>query len=101
MDDAQSLSHSRWNCKYHVVWIHKYRRKKLFYALRHQIAPVLRELAYHKESEILEGKLMIDHVHMMIMISPKYAVSSVIGYINGKSAIYIARNFRGIKKNFV
>ena len=101
MDEAQSLAHSRWDCKYHVVWIPKYRKKKLFYSLRHQIAPVFRELAHHKESEILEGHLMPDHVHMLIMIPPKYAVSSVIGSIKGKSAIFIARNFRGIKRNFI
>ena len=101
MDESSSLSHTKWECKYHVVWIPKYRKKRLFYVLRQEIGPVLRELARQKESEIIEGHLMEDHVHMLISIPPKYSVSSVIGYIKGKSAIYIARNFQGRKRNFV
>ncbi|MBQ7738496.1 MAG: IS200/IS605 family transposase [Desulfovibrionaceae bacterium] len=81
MDESSSLSHTKWECKYYVVWIPKYRKKRLFYALRQEIGPVLRELARQKECEIIEGHLMEDHVHMLISIPPKYSVSSVIGYI--------------------
>ncbi len=100
MTDTQSLAHTKWECKYHVVWIPKYRRKKLFSELRKELGPVLRELAKQKGSEIIEGKLLIDHVHILIAIPPKYAVSQVIGYIKGKSAIHIARNYVGRRKNF-
>ncbi len=99
MTNTQSLAHTTWECKYHVVWIPKYRRKKLFVEIRRELGPVLRELARQKESEILEGKLLIDHVHMLIAIPPKYAVSQVIGYLKGKSAIHIARTFGGRQKN--
>ena len=91
MNDPQSLAHTKWECKYHVVWISKYRKKKLFEGLRKELGPVLRELARHKESEVLEGRLMLDHVHMLIAIPPKYVVAQVVGYIKGKSAIYVAR----------
>ena len=100
MNDPQSLAHTKWECKYHVVWIPKYRKKKLFEGLRKELGPVLRELARHRESEILEGRMMLDHVHMLIAIPPKYAVSQVVGYLKGKSAIYIARNYGGRQKNF-
>ncbi len=100
MTNEQSLAHTKWECKYHVVWIPKYRRKKLFGEIRRELGPILRELAKNKESEILEGKMMVDHVHMLISIPPKYAISQVIGYIKGKSAIHIARTFGGRQKNF-
>ena len=99
MRDYQSLSHTRWDCKYHVVYIPKKRKKRIFGALRKHLGEVLHELALQKESKILEGHLMPDHVHMCISIPPKYSVSSVVGYINGKSAIQIARQF-GRKQNF-
>ena len=101
MKTPDSIAHTTWICKYHVVWIPKYRKKQLFGVLRKEIAPVMKDLARQKECEILEGKLMPDHVHMLIAIPPKYSVSSVIGFIKGKTAIYIARNFRGKKRNFV
>jgi putative transposase len=100
MNNYQSLAHTKWECKYHVVWIPKYRRKKLFGELRKELGPVLRELAKQKGSEIIEGKFLVDHVHILIAIPPKYAVSQVIGYIKGKSAIHIARNYGGRRKNF-
>ena len=99
MRDYQSLSHTRWDCKYHVVYIPKKRKKKLFGALRRHLGALFHELALHKESTILEGHVMPDHVHMCISIPPKYAVSNVVGYIKGKSAIHIARQF-GKKRNF-
>ncbi len=100
MHPEQSLSHAKWDCKYHIVWIPKQRRKRLFGELRQELGPVLRELARQKESEILEGHLLPDHVHMLISIPPKYAVAQVIGYIKGKSAIWIARTYSGRQRNF-
>ncbi len=101
MNNVQSLSHSRWDCKYHVVWIPKCRRKALYGQLRQYLGEVLRELARHKESKILEGHLQPDHIHMLIAIPPKYAVSQVIGYMKGKSAIHIARTYLGQRKNYI
>ena len=100
MNDLQSLSHSVWDCKYHVVWIPKCRRKVLYGQLRKYLGQVLRELAVQKESKVVEGHLMGDHVHMLISIPPKYAVAQVVGFLKGKSAIHIARTYGGQKKNF-
>jgi putative transposase len=88
VDDYESLSHTKWDCKYHVVFIPKYRRKVLYVDLRRYLGDVFRKLALQKESRIEEGHLMADHVHMLIAIPPKYAVSQVIGFIKGKSAIH-------------
>ena len=95
MRDVQRLSHSKWECKYHVVFIPKCRKKVLYGELRKHLGKVFRELARQKESEVEEGHLMPDHVHMLISIPPKYSVAQVVGYIKGKSAIHIARNFSG------
>ena len=94
MDDYESLSHSKWECKYHVVFIPKCRRKTLYGELRQHLGEVFRRLAMQKECRVEEGHLMPDHVHMMISIPPKYAVSQVIGYIKGKSAIHLAGLWR-------
>ena len=101
MDNGESLSHTMWECKYHVVFIPKYRRKTLYQELRRHLGEVFRRLAEQKESRIEEGHLQADHVHMMISIPPKYAVSQVIGYIKGKSAIHLARVYGERKRNFV
>ena len=101
MRQVGSLNHSRWECKYHVIFIPKYRKKVIFGQIRSELGEVLRRLAGQKESRIEEGHLMPDHVHMMISIPPKFAVSQVIGYIKGKSAIYIARQYMERKRNFV
>ena len=101
MDKIESLSHSKWECKYHVVFIPKCRRRTLYEQLRRDLGEVFRTLAEHKESRIEEGHLMLDHVHMLIAIPPKYAVSQVIGYIKGKSAIHIARTYAERRRNFV
>ena len=101
MDEFESLSHSRWECKYHVVFIPKCRRKMLYETLRPHLGEVFRRLAQQKESQILEGHLMADHVHMLIAIPPKYAVSQVVGYIKGKSAIHLARVYAEQRRNFV
>jgi putative transposase len=100
MTQLQSLAHTKWVCKYHLVWIPKYRKKKLFGDLRRELGPVLRALAQQRESEIQEGHMMSDHVHILISIPPKYAVSQVVGYIKGKSAIHIARSYMGRQRNF-
>src|SRR5271157_4217150 len=101
MDEYESLSHSKWECKYHVVFIPKGRRKALYGDLRKYLGEVFRKLAEQKESRIEEGHLLPDHVHMMISIPPKYAVAQVIGFIKGKSAIHLARVYGGRKQNFV
>ena len=101
MDKTESLNHTKWECKYHVVFIPKGRRKTLYAELRKHLGEVFRTLAQHKESRIEEGHLMVDHVHMMISIPPKYAVSQVVGYIKGKSAIHLARVYGEKKRNFV
>jgi putative transposase len=100
MNDIQCLSHTKWDCKYHVVWIPKYRRKTLFGELRSNLVDVFHELARQKESKIIEGHLQPDHIHMLISIPPKYSVAQVIGYMKGKSAIHIARTYLGQRKNF-
>jgi len=99
--DYESLSHSTWDCKYHVVFIPKCRRKTLYGELRQHLGRAFRTLTEQKESRIEEGHLMRDHVHMLISIPPKYAVAHVIGFIKGKSAIHIARTFMDRKRNFV
>lgn len=101
MNDSETLSHTQWECKYHVVFIPKYRRKVLYGELRRHLGEVFRELAAQRESRVEEGHLMGDHVHMMVSIPPKYSVAQVVGYIKGKSAIHIARTFVGRKRNFV
>jgi len=100
MKEYQSLSHTRWDCKYHIVFIPKKRKKKIFGALRKHLGEIFHELAQHQEAKIVEGHLMPDHVHICISIPPKYAVSRVVGYIKGKSAIAIARRFGGRERNF-
>lgn len=100
MNNEYSLSHTKWECKYHSTWIQKYRKKQLYGDLRTYLGEVFRDLAQRRECEILEGQLMPDHAHMVISIPPKYAVSQVVGFIKGKSAIHIARQYAGRKKNF-
>lgn len=101
MNVAGSLAHSKWVCKYHIVFIPKYRRKALFGELRRHLGEVFKELARQKECTIEEGHLRPDHVHLLISIPPKHSVSQVVEYLKGKSAIHIARVFMGRKKNFV
>ena len=100
MNRQDNLQHTKYECKYHVVFIPKYRRKILFKEIRRYLGEVFHDLARQKESRIEEGHMLEDHVHMLVSIPPKYVVSSVIGYIKGKSAIHIAREYRGKKKNY-
>jgi len=94
-----SLSHSKWDCKYHVVFVPKRRRKVIFGQTRRQLGAIFHALARQKECQIIEGHLMPDHVHMCIAIPPKHPVASVIEFLKGKSAIAIAR-LSGKERNF-
>ena len=91
MHEWESLSHVKWECKYHVMIIPKYRRKVIYGRLKRQIGPILRELCRQKGVELLEGHLMPDHVHMCVSIPPKYSVAHTIGFLKGKSAVRIHR----------
>ena len=99
-ESYESLSHSRWDCKYHVVFVTKYRKKVLYGKIRRYLGRVFHELANHRGCTIIEGHMVQDHVHMLIKIPPKYSVAEVVGYIKGKAAISIARQFGGRKRNF-
>jgi len=96
----ESLSHSKWDCTYHVVFVPKYRRKVLYGKIRKYLGPKFHELANQRGCKVVEGHMVQDHVHMMIQIPPKLSVAEAIGYIKGKSAIAVARQFGGRKKNF-
>ena len=95
-----NLSHSIWDCKYHLVFVPKYRKKSLYGNIRQYLKGCLSELAQQKQSKIVSGYISEDHVHMCIEIPPKYALSEVVGYLKGKSAIAVARQFGGKRKNF-
>jgi putative transposase len=101
MNTFESLKHTKWECKYHIVFIPKYRKKVLYQQLRRELGAVFRDLAQRQESEIIEGHLMADHVHMLISIPPKHSVSSIKGFMKGKSAIHIARVYAGRRRNYV
>ena len=101
MNTFDSLKHTTWECKYHVVFIPKYRKKVLYQQLRRELGTVFRELVKRQEGEVLEGHLMADHVHMLISIPPKHSVSAVMGFVKGKSAIHIARVYAGRRRSFV
>src|SRR5260370_31682807 len=101
MDEYESLSHTKWYSKYHVVFITKCRRRTIYGELRPHLGEMFRKLAQQKESRIEEGHLLADHVHMSISIPPKYAVSQVVGFIKGKSAIHLARVYGEKKRSFV
>jgi putative transposase len=101
METYETLKHTKRECKYHVVFIPKCRKKVLYGHIRRELGRVIRELAGQKECQVEEGHLMADHVHMMISIPPKYSVAQVMGYIKGKTAIHIARVYAGRRKSFV
>lgn len=100
MREVNSLRHTRWECKYHVVFIPKCRRQVLFGQIRRELGEVFHRLAGQRESRIEEGHLMPDHVHMLLSIPPKYAVAQVVGYIKGKSTIHVARTYLGRQRNY-
>lgn len=101
MHDEQSLSHTKWDCKYHVIWIPKYRKKSIFGDLRKYLGGIFRDLAKQKECTVIEGHLLPDHVHTLLSIPPKYSVAQIMGFIKSKSAVQITRTFQGRKRNFV
>jgi REP-associated tyrosine transposase len=101
MQTYESLKHTTWECKYHVVFIPKCRRKALYQGIRQELGAVFRSLAEQWECKVEEGHLMLDHVHMLLSVPPKYSVSNVMGFIKGKSAIHIARVYAGRRRNFV
>ena len=101
MNNTGRLRHSVWECKYHLVWIPKCRRKVLYGQLRRELGEVFHELARQKECRIEEGHLLADHVHVLMSIPPKYAVAQVVGFVKGKSAIHIARSIGRRRRNFI
>ncbi len=98
MKDWQTLSHVKWDCKYHIVFVTKYRQKTIYGKIRRRIGPIIRELCEYKGLELHEGHAMVDHVHLCISIPPKFSVSNTIGYIKGKSAIRIHRELLQTKR---
>jgi putative transposase len=100
MKDHKNLSHTKWDCKYHIIFIPKCRKKVIYGKIWQHLGKILHELARQKDVEILEGHLCADHVHICVSIAPKYPVSNVVGFLKGKSAISISRTFMGKKRNF-
>ena len=100
MDDDLSLSHTRWNCKYHIVFIPKYRRKAIYGKLRSDIGQILRQLCSYKGVEIIEAYAMLDHIHMLVRIPPKIAVSNFMGYLKGKSSLMIFERHANLKYKY-
>ncbi len=100
MNSGNSINHTRYECKYHIIFIPKYRKKILYGELRTYLGEIFHGLAKQKKCDILEGHICKDHVHMLISIPPKYSVSEIVGFIKGKSAISIARTYLGVKRNF-
>ena len=98
MHDWQSLSHVRWDCKYHVVFVPKYRRKELYGKVRTRVGAILHDLCRQRGVELLEGHLMPDHVHMCLSVPPKYSIAFVIGFLKGKSAVRIHRGILQVKR---
>ncbi len=97
---AQSLSHSKWLCKYHIVFTPKYRRKVIYYQLRADIQKIIKDLCKWKGIEIIEGHMMSDHIHLLLSIPPKYSISQVMGYLKGKSAMMIFERHANLKYKF-
>jgi putative transposase len=100
MEQYNHLNHTTWDCKYHVVFIPKYCKKVIFGQIKNRLGAVFHDLAKRKGCVIEEGHLMPDHVHMMISVPPKLAVSEVVGFMKGKSSIWIAQNIERKMRNF-
>jgi putative transposase len=98
--DNETLSHSTWNCKYHIVFSPKYRRQIIYSKLRTEIGKILRTLCERREIEIFEAELCPDHIHMLVSIQPKYSVASVMGYMKGKSTLMIFDKFAHMKYKY-
>ena len=98
MKEWQSLAHVRWECKYHVVFVPKYRKKVMYGRTRKVLGKILRQLCRQKGVDIVEGHAVPDHIHLVLSIPPKFSVAMVVGYLKGKSAIQIHRQMLGVKK---
>jgi len=96
----KSLAHSVWECKYHIVWVPKRRRKVIYGHLKQEIGTIIRKLCEYKGIEIIEGKACVDHIHMCVSIPPKYSVATIVGYVKGKSAMIIFEKYSRLRKNF-
>ena len=96
----RTLAHTVWECKYHIVWVPKRRRKIVFGKLRKELGTIIRRLCKYKGIEIIEGSMCIDHIHMCLAIPPKYAVSGIVGYLKGKSAMIMFEKYSRLKRNF-
>ncbi len=96
----KSLSHTVWECKYHIVWVPKKRRKVVYSKLRDEVRTILCRLSEYKGVEVIEGKVCLDHVHICLSIPPKYSVSTIVGYLKGKSAMILFEKYSRLKKNF-
>jgi putative transposase len=96
----RSLSHTVWECKYHIVWVPKKRRKIIFGKLRQELRTILKRLCEYKSVEVVEGTMCLDHIHMCLAIPPKYSVSTIVGYLKGKSAMILFEKYSRLKKNF-
>ena len=100
MNDTNSLSHTRWNCKYHIVFAPKYRRKVFYGQKKREIGKILRQLCDWKQVKIVEAEVCPDHIHMLVEIPPKIAVSSFVGYLKGKSSLMIYEQFPELKYKY-
>ena len=98
--DTDSLAHTKWNCKYHVVFAPKFRRKVIYGKIKEDIGKMLRKLCEYKEVEILEAEACPDHIHMLITIPPKYSVSQIMGYLKGKSSLMIYEKYANLKYKY-
>jgi putative transposase len=95
-----SLAHTVWECKYHIVWVPKRRRKVIFGQLRREIGTIIRRLCKYKGIEMMEGNTGIDHIHILVSIPPKYSVATIAGYLKGKSAMIVFEKYSNLRKNF-
>jgi len=100
MREWQSLAHVKWECKYHVVIVPKYRKKVLFGRVRREVGKIIRQLCRQKDVELIEGHAMPDHIQLVLSVPPKYSIAMVMGYLKGKSAIHIHRQLQGVKQGF-
>lgn len=98
--NENSISHTRWNCKYHIIWIPKYRRKVIFGKLRKEVGEIIRQLCSYKDVEIIEGSTGSDHIHLYVSIPPKYSIAQIVGYLKGKSSLMIFEKFANLKYKF-
>ena len=94
------LEHTKWNCRYHIVWAPKYRRKIIYGQYRQEIGKILRKLCEYKGIEIVEANACVDHIHMCVKIPPKYSVAQIMGYLKGKSALMLFERFQDLKYKF-